>query len=79
MMSILKTGYENGKKVPRVNLNTNKQELFHTFGLKVILAERNLNPTVAKGVLNRTFVISNYKGAPPAQYKVNEKSKTYLS
>jgi hypothetical protein len=62
MMSILKTGYANGKKVPRVNLNTNKQEHFHTFGLKVMLAERSLNPIVAKGVLDSTFVISNFKG-----------------
>ena len=62
MISVIKTGYENGKKVPRVNLNTNKQEHFHTFGLKVMLAERSPNPTVAKEVLDRTFVISNFKG-----------------
>jgi hypothetical protein len=49
MISVLKTGYENGKRVPRVNLNTNKQAHFHTFGLKVMLAERSPNPTVAKG------------------------------
>ena len=66
MMSILKTGYENGKKVPRVNLNTNKRAHFHTCGLNIMFAERNPNPTVAKGVLYRTFVISNFKGVPPA-------------
>jgi hypothetical protein len=68
MMSILKTGYENGKKVQRINPFTNEQDHFHTFGLKLMLAERTPGPN-AKGVIDRTFVISNYKGKPKLDIK----------
>jgi hypothetical protein len=51
MMSILKTGYQHNKKVQRIN-PFGKQEHFHTFGLKIMLAERSPHPTNAKGVLN---------------------------
>lgn len=81
MMSILKTGYENGKKVQRIN-PLGKQEHFHTFGLKTMLAERSPNPFHAKGVLDRTFIISNYKGRPQLdikETKISEKGKTEFS
>ncbi len=68
MMSILKTGYENGKKVQRINQNGD-QEHFHTFGLKVMLAERAPNPITAKGVLDRIFKFSNYIGRPELDIK----------
>ncbi|HEX5186698.1 MAG TPA: hypothetical protein VFV86_07390 [Nitrososphaeraceae archaeon] len=68
MMSILKNGYENGKKVQRIN-QFGKQEHFHTFGLKLMAAERVPNTLIAKGVLDRTFVISNYKGKPQLDIK----------
>lgn len=68
MMGILKTGYQNGKRVQRIN-NWGQQEHFHTFGLKVMLAERSPNPSVAKGVLDRTFIITNYKGRPELDIK----------
>jgi hypothetical protein len=68
MMSILKTGYENGKRVQRVN-QFGKQEHFHTFGLKMLFAERTPNPLYAKGVLDRTFIISNFKGKPELDIK----------
>lgn len=69
MMSILKTGYENGKKVQRIN-QFGLQEHFHTFGLKIMLGERAPNPLIAKGVLDRTFKFSNYKGRPELDIKV---------
>jgi len=68
MMSILKSGYENGKKVQRIN-PFGKQEHFQTFGLKIMLAERTPNSSVAKGVLDRTFIISNFKGRPMLDIK----------
>lgn len=69
MMGILKTGYQNGKTVQRVNFNSNKQEHYHTFGTKVMLAERSPNPSKAKGVIDRIFIISNYKGKPSLDIK----------
>ena len=75
MMSILKNGYEFGKKVQRVNQH-GKQEHFHTFGLKILSAERTPNPSQAKGVLDRTFIISNYKGKPELDIKEIRKPKT---
>ncbi|MER5174413.1 MAG: bifunctional DNA primase/polymerase [Candidatus Nitrosocosmicus sp.] len=75
MMSILKNGYENGKRVQRVN-QFGKQEHFHTFGLKMLSAERAPNPSSAKGVIDRTFIISNYKGKPQLDIKEIRKPKT---
>lgn len=69
MMSILKTGYENGKKVQRINPFTNKPDHYHTFGLKMMLAERSPNPSNSRGILDRTFVISNHKGRPQLNIK----------
>lgn len=74
IMSILKTGYQNGKKIQRIN-NLGYQEHFHTFGLKVMLAERSPNPSAAKGVLDRTFMITNYKGKPELDIKEIKKPK----
>ena len=52
MMSILKTGYHIKKKVAKTNLNTMKQEFFWTYCIKIIIAERSLNQSTAKGVLD---------------------------
>jgi hypothetical protein len=68
MMSILKTGFENGKKVQRTN-HLGKQEHFHTYGLKIMLAERTPNPSSARGVFDRTFIIHNYAGIPELDIK----------
>jgi archaellin len=68
MMSILKTGYQHNKKIQRVN-QFGKQEHFHTFGLKIMLAERSPNPSTARGFLDRTFLISNFKGKPELAIK----------
>ena len=48
MMSILKTGYEKGKKVQRINQNEVQQH-FHTYGIKLMAAERLPNENIAKG------------------------------
>jgi hypothetical protein len=70
LMNVLKTGYAYNGKVPRINTNTNKQEFFYSFCQKLIIAERTPNPTVAKGVLDRTFTIHCYKGIP--KYDIKE-------
>ena len=79
MMSILK----GTKMVKKYRINPfGKQEHFHTFGLKTMLAERSPNPFHAKGVLDRTFIISNFKGRPQLdikETKISEKGKTEFS
>lgn len=74
MMGVMKSGYENGKKIQRIN-PLGKQEHFHAYGIKVMLAERTPNPFYAKGILDRTFVISNYKGRPQLDIKETKNSK----
>jgi hypothetical protein len=69
MMSVLKTGYENGKKIQRTNPYTLKPDNHHAFGLKIMLAERTPNASSAAGVLDRTFVINNHKGTPKLDIK----------
>jgi hypothetical protein len=74
MMGVMKNGYENGKKVQRIN-PFGKQEHFQTYGVKIMLAERSPNPFHAKGVLDRTFVISNFRGKPLKDIKETKISK----
>ncbi|CAN5882444.1 hypothetical protein BH23THE1_BH23THE1_24070 [soil metagenome] len=54
MMSILKSGYQYGKKVQRTNSYV-KQEHFHIFGLKIMLAERT--PVLSKDQLTSPFYL----------------------
>ena len=68
MMSILKTGYQNGKKVQRIS-HLGKQEHFHTFGLKLMIAGRTPSQLSARGVMERTFVIHSYRGRPQLDIK----------
>ena len=69
MMSILKTGYHIKKKVAKTNLNTIKQEFFWTYCIKIIIAERSLNQSTAKGVLDRTLILNTYEGHPEQDIK----------
>jgi hypothetical protein len=48
MMAILKTGYQLNGNVPKINMNTLRQEFFFTYGLKIIISEKSMNLTVAK-------------------------------
>jgi hypothetical protein len=70
IMTTLKTGYNIKGKVARTNSNTWKQEFFWTYCFKMIIAERSPNQSDAKGVLDRTFVFTSYKGKP--QYDIKE-------
>jgi hypothetical protein len=55
LMTTIKTGYEKKGKTPKVNPNTNKPEYFHSFGFKLISAERIPKEWKTDGVLDRTF------------------------
>ncbi len=69
MMSILSTGYDYSKKVPKTNTNTWKQEFFFTYGLKIIIGENSLNQHKARGVMDRTFQYTTYPGDPQGDIK----------
>lgn len=62
MMAILKTGYQLDGKVPKINTNTLRQEFFYTYALKIIIGERSMSLTEAKGVYDRTFSFTAYPG-----------------
>ncbi|HEY6668207.1 MAG TPA: DUF4326 domain-containing protein [Candidatus Nitrosopolaris sp.] len=69
MMSILKTGYDLLKRVPKTNLNSWKQEYFFTYCLKIIIAERSLNQLKARGVNDRILAYTAYVGDPEGDIK----------
>src|SRR5215212_825889 len=62
IMSVLKTGYQIKGQVPRINMNIEKQQFFYTYCFKMIIAEKSPNQNYARGVLDRTFVFTSYKG-----------------
>jgi hypothetical protein len=66
----LKTGYQIKGKVPRVNRNNETQQFFYTYCFKIIIAEKSPDQRNAKGVLDRTFVFTSYKGKP--RYDIKE-------
>ena len=64
IMAILKTGYTRDGKVDRTNPMTLKPEFFHSFCFKIIVAERSPSQDTGKGVIDRSFVHSCFKGYP---------------
>jgi hypothetical protein len=71
LMSILKTGYQFSGKVAKMNMNLNEtQQWFYPYCLKYYVAERLPNQSDAKGVLDRTFSYTAYKGKP--EYDIKE-------
>ena len=63
LMAVLKTGYSYYGTVPKINPYTLKQESFYSYCPKVIVSERSLSQSVAKGVNSRTFPINCIKGS----------------
>ena len=70
IMSVLKTGYSIRGKVARINQNSWTQEFFWTYCIKTIIAERAPNLSDAKGVLDRTFIFTTYRGE--SKYDIKE-------
>jgi hypothetical protein len=70
IISTLKTGYSIKGKVARINMNNLRQEFFYTYCFKMIIGERSPNSTKAKGVLDRTFTFTSYKGI--SDYDIKE-------
>jgi hypothetical protein len=70
LMSILKAGYQFNARVSKINMNEEVQQWFYPYCLKFIIAERSPNQNDAKGVLDRTFSYTTYKGKP--QYDIKE-------
>ncbi|MFL6411962.1 MAG: hypothetical protein ACJ71K_12085 [Nitrososphaeraceae archaeon] len=69
LMSILKAGYQFNARVSKINMNEEVQQWFYPYCLKLIIAERSPNQNDAKGVLDRTFSYTTYKGKPQNDVK----------
>ena len=69
LMAVLKTGYTRDGKVDRTNPNTLKPEFFNSYCFKIIVAERSPNQESGKGVVDRSFVHSCFKGYPTYDIK----------
>ena len=70
LMAILKTGSSRNGRVPKINPNTFKQEFFFSYCQKVIISERSLNHSIAKGVNTRILPINCFKGQ--TKYDIKE-------
>jgi len=71
-IKILKSGYEYNGRVPKINMNTVKQgqKWFNTYGYKMILSEKSLSQSKAKGLQDRT--ISYHCRTGKVQYSIKE-------
>ena len=63
LMAILKTGSSYYGTVSKINPYTLKPEYFFSYCPKIIISERSLNQSIAKGVNSRTFPINCIKGS----------------
>src|SRR5215212_4151817 len=70
LMAILKTGYARNGRVPKINPNTLKQEFFFSYCQKVIISEKSLNQSIARGVNTRIIPINTFKGQ--TKYDIKE-------
>lgn len=70
LMSLLKTGYSARCKTSKINDNSRDPEFFYTYCFKMIISERMPNLRDAKGVLDRSFTFTTYKGHP--KYDIKE-------
>ena len=62
IMAILRSGYDITKRVPKTNNNTWKQEWFFVYCIKIIIGEKSPNKLKAKGLLDRTLLLSAFPG-----------------
>ena len=69
LMTTIRTGYEKKGKTPKVNQYTNKPEYSHSFGFKLISAERIPKEWNIDGVLDLTLHWISQHGV--SQYDVH--------
>jgi hypothetical protein len=69
-MNVLKSGYQFNARISKINMNEEVQQWFYPYCLKIIIAEHSPSQSDAKGVLDRTFLYTAYKGKP--QYDIKE-------
>lgn len=62
IMAILRSGYDAGKRTPKTNNNTWKQEWFFTYCLKMIIGEKSPSKLKAKGLLDRSLQLAAFPG-----------------
>ncbi len=70
LMAILKTGYARNGRVPKINPNTLQQEFFFSYCQKVIISEKSLNQSIARGVNTRILSINCFKAG--TKYDIKE-------
>ena len=70
LMSLLKDGYDSKGRTSKVNDFTRDPEFFHAYCFKMIISERMPNLRNARGVLDKSFSFSAYKGKP--KYDIKE-------
>ncbi len=70
LMAILKTGYSRNGRVAKINPNILKQEFFFSYCQKVIISEKSLSQSIAKGVNARVIPINTFRGK--TKYDIKE-------
>jgi len=68
-MSLLKNGYDSKGKTSKINDFSREPEFFYPYCFKMIIAERMPNLRNARGVLDRSFPFTTYKGRPKHDIK----------
>src|SRR6187200_1424952 len=66
----LETGYSPTGKTSKINDYSRAPEFFYTYCFKIIISERMPNLRDAKGVVDRSFSFTTYKGRPRYDIKV---------
>lgn len=69
-MAILKTGYSPTGRTSKVNDYSCVPEFYYTYCFKIIISERMPNLRDARGVIDRSFSFTTYRGKP--RYDIKE-------
>jgi hypothetical protein len=70
LMALLKTGYSPTGRTSKVNDYSRVPEFYYTYCFKIIISERMPNLRDARGVIDRSFSFTTYKGKP--RYDIKE-------
>ncbi len=69
VMAMLKEGYRQNSKVPRMNSDNSKMDFYNPFCFKILIGETSPSEFKARGILDRTFLEKSYKGYPEENIK----------